>query len=286
VADRVKRPAFQWYPGDFRRDLGVQACSWEARALWRDMLDLMHDGEPYGHLTAGGVPINTPDLARLIGKKAPFVKKLLAELESRKVFSRTAAGVIYSRRMVRDEDVRNKRATGGGRSLENENVPRPKDTKKDGHKDTSPPSLPPSLPGSNGGSPAVAFAVASASAKEPQSIIGDERSRLMGRLAADADRSAVGELLKRAPVPIAWIAELNAALDSMAGHHAVDPAQLGEAVRDYIANGHAREPNMKHFRAYLRRMSQQSTENGAVGTNGKKSWQDEFLEEAAARGLK
>lgn len=103
TTDRTKRPSYQWYPGDWRRDLALQACSFEARALWREMLDLMHDGEPYGHLTAGGVPIDVVQLARLIGIPLQKARRWLAELEDRKVFSRTEAGVIYSRRMVRDE---------------------------------------------------------------------------------------------------------------------------------------------------------------------------------------
>lgn len=170
--ERIKRPAFQWYPGDMRRDLGVQACSFEARALWREMLDLMHDGEPYGHLTAGGVPIKAADLARLVGKSSGVVAKWLKELEDRKVFSRTTAGVIYSRRMVRDETVRNRRASGGGKSLENENVPRPKDEQKDTTKDTGKDTSGPSLRGSSGGSPAVATATASASAPARQVSVG------------------------------------------------------------------------------------------------------------------
>jgi hypothetical protein len=108
-----KRPAYQWYPGDFKRDTALQACSFEARSLWREMLDLMHDGEPYGHLTAGGVPINDAALARMIGIKPGKCVAWLFELESRGVFSRTPKGVIYSRRMVKDEHIRIVRAQAG-----------------------------------------------------------------------------------------------------------------------------------------------------------------------------
>lgn len=108
-----KAPAFQWYPGDHRRDTAVQACSFEARALWREMLDLMHDGEPRGHLTAGGVEITVEQLARLVGAPLARVKTWLKELEVRKVFSRTNAGVIYSRRMVKDEHISQVRREAG-----------------------------------------------------------------------------------------------------------------------------------------------------------------------------
>jgi hypothetical protein len=115
VTQSVKRPAFQWYPGDHRRDTALQACAFEARALWREMLDLMHDGEPYGHLTAGGDPIDVESLARIIGKTRRDVSTWLAELERKKVFSRTDTGVIYSRRMVRDEHTRAVRAEAGSK---------------------------------------------------------------------------------------------------------------------------------------------------------------------------
>lgn len=109
----TKPPAFQWYPGDFRRDTALAACSFEARALWREMLDLMHDGTPRGHLTAGGVPITPDELARIVGVPTPKARRWLGELEDRRVFSRTAAGVIYSRRMVRDQYISTVRAAAG-----------------------------------------------------------------------------------------------------------------------------------------------------------------------------
>lgn len=121
-----KRPAFLWYPGDHRRDTGVQACCFEARALWREALDLMHDAEPYGHLVAGGEPIDVATLARIVGITPARARKYVAELETRGVLSRTKTGIIFSRRMVRDERIRNARAAGGVRSLDHPDVPQPK----------------------------------------------------------------------------------------------------------------------------------------------------------------
>jgi hypothetical protein len=138
----VKRPAFHWYPGDHRRDTAVQACSFEARALWREMIDLMHDGEPYGHLTAGGDPIDEATLASMVRVPEAKLKTWLGELERRKVFSRTDAGVINSRRMVRDEHHRNVRGAGGVKSLDNPNVPRPRERIPSGHPSTDPPGGP------------------------------------------------------------------------------------------------------------------------------------------------
>lgn len=110
----MKRPSYQWYPGDWKRDPGLQAASFEARALWREMLDLMHDGNPYGHLTApNGLPLTAKELASSCRISAARVHRYLEELEKWGVFSRTESGVIYSRRMVKDEALRQTRAECG-----------------------------------------------------------------------------------------------------------------------------------------------------------------------------
>lgn len=108
-----KRPAFQFYPGDWRTDPGLRLCSVAARGLWIEMMAIMHEGDPYGHLTVQGRPISHDMLARLVGEGAAAVKRLLKELEVNDVFSVTGDGVLYSRRMVRDEAIREARAAGG-----------------------------------------------------------------------------------------------------------------------------------------------------------------------------
>lgn len=69
-----------------------------------DMLTLMHEAEPYGHLMVGDMSPDAEELAGLLGGSAEEVEKLLNQLERRKVFSRNEHGVIYSRRMTRDLD--------------------------------------------------------------------------------------------------------------------------------------------------------------------------------------
>lgn len=67
------------------------------------MLCVMHEAEPYGHLVAAGRAIDHTGLARLVGESAKDVKRWLEELRTQDVFSETADGIIYSRRMVRDQ---------------------------------------------------------------------------------------------------------------------------------------------------------------------------------------
>lgn len=109
-----KRPSFQFYPPDWRTDEKLRLCSIAARGLWIDMLCLMHAGEPYGHLcTVPGRPTTPEGLAKQVGESPAAVKRWLAELADNGVYSVTDDGLIYSRRMVRDERLRDLRAAGG-----------------------------------------------------------------------------------------------------------------------------------------------------------------------------
>lgn len=86
-----------------------------------DMISLAHKATPYGHVLVNG---NAPDvtiLARIVGVGESECETLVQELETNGVFSRTRKGVIYSRRMVRDEKkathARNIGKKGGNPSL-------------------------------------------------------------------------------------------------------------------------------------------------------------------------
>lgn len=109
----MKRPAFQFYPKDWLSDLGLRSLPVAARGLWADLMCLMHFGEPYGHLAVKGDPIDDETAARMVGIDQANFKVLLAEIESRGVSSRSDTGALYSRRMVKDEEIRAIRATSG-----------------------------------------------------------------------------------------------------------------------------------------------------------------------------
>ena len=99
---RTRDPWMKWYPADWRADPMLRMCSFAARGLWADMIALMHEAEPYGHLVIAGVNPTPRQLASVLGGTEREVAKLLAELEAAGVFSKEADGTIYSRRMVRD----------------------------------------------------------------------------------------------------------------------------------------------------------------------------------------
>jgi hypothetical protein len=151
----VKRPAFQFYPGDWLRSTDLRACSVGARGLWIDMLCLMHEGNPYGYLKVGGKVIHQDNLSRMVGATFAETEGWLKELRDAGVCSTDEAGCIYSRRMVRDEQIRLKRAAGG---LLGGNPALLNGGKKINGKDNHPSNLQPT--------PAVASASASASPKK------------------------------------------------------------------------------------------------------------------------
>lgn len=109
----MKRPAFQFYPADWRKDAALQSCSLAARGLWHEMMCLMHECEPYGHMSINGKPMKAEQVARLVGISDKDYAKLLAELQEAGVPSVSDDGCIYSRRMVKDERLRNVRAEAG-----------------------------------------------------------------------------------------------------------------------------------------------------------------------------
>lgn len=110
----MSNPWIKFYPRDWRGDQALRAVSVAARGLWMEMLCIMHESSPYGHLVLGGHAVSSDVLARMSGLGAEECGALLAELESAGVFSRTRKGVIYSRRMIKDRS----RAEKGRKSVQ------------------------------------------------------------------------------------------------------------------------------------------------------------------------
>lgn len=94
-----------------------------ARGLWIEMIALMHEASPYGHLLVSGQSPTDAQLAVLAGAPSEQISDLLGELESAGVFSRTKEGVIYSRKMTRTAKkaavARRNGKNGGNPSLRN-----------------------------------------------------------------------------------------------------------------------------------------------------------------------
>ena len=144
-------PEPQWWikyePGAWRKDLGLRMCGFAARGLWADLLTLMHEANPYGHLLINGHPPTAAQLANLLGGGASpaDIEGWLEELGSNGVYSRTEGGVIYSRRMVRDRERQERNraagALGGNPALARK--PNGADNSGDKHRANGPDNHPP-----------------------------------------------------------------------------------------------------------------------------------------------
>lgn len=101
-----KRPSFPFYPGDWRKDPGVQSLSYHDRGVWFEMLLLMHESSERGVLLLNNKPIPESALARLLGLDNQILTTTLTTLLDFAVATkRPLDGAIICRRMVRDEEL-------------------------------------------------------------------------------------------------------------------------------------------------------------------------------------
>lgn len=96
----MSNPWMKFYTSDWRSDPALRMCSLAARGLWIEMICVMHEAKPYGHLLINGHSLTDAQLAVQLGAPPDQITALLGELEMAGVFSRTRAGVIYSRKMA------------------------------------------------------------------------------------------------------------------------------------------------------------------------------------------
>lgn len=111
-------PAMPFYFGDWRKDPGVRALDLDVRMIWFEMLGFMWDSSERGFLTVNKKPITNFVIAKLVGVDITKMEQALEQMEQFDVFSRREDGAIYSRKMVRDEDIRAKRAAAGSAGMQ------------------------------------------------------------------------------------------------------------------------------------------------------------------------
>ena len=103
----MKLPAYQFYPGDWRKDPGVQALNYHDRGVWHEMICLMHESEQRGLLMLNGRAMPDEVIARMLGLDNQILTTTLTTLLTYGVASRDeSTGAVMSRRMVRDEKLR------------------------------------------------------------------------------------------------------------------------------------------------------------------------------------
>lgn len=248
----MKRPAFQFYPADWRKDMALQSCSVAARGLWIDCMCIAHECEPYGHLTVNGNAMTAAQIGRHTGLSARECQALLDELEQAGVFERTDKGVIFSRRMVRDEALREQRAEIGRQngakgaafgSLGAEHGKkggRPRANNRDNEPAQKPPQNPhPSSSSSSSASARDSEADASAAGAAMSdrdrvwalgvSLLGEGARGLLGKLAKSHGEAVLAKVLAEATLeqpidPKAWVTAACVARSKLKvnGHEQVD----------------------------------------------------------------
>lgn len=107
-------PYMKFFPSDWRGATGLKLVSMAARGLWIEMICLMHEAEPYGHLMHAGKALNAKGLAALVGAPEADVQGWLDELLEMDVVKRKRNDVYYSKRMENDE-IKRRRASEHGK---------------------------------------------------------------------------------------------------------------------------------------------------------------------------
>lgn len=109
---------FQFYPGDWLKDLELRVCSHFARGLLVDLLCAMFEAKHRGRLVRfdGVTPLSDEQVVSLSPGGSDSQKlAALAELLENGVLKRDDVGVIYSARMMRDEEIRQARGAAGSK---------------------------------------------------------------------------------------------------------------------------------------------------------------------------
>ena len=111
----MRQPWFKFFPTDWSADPALRTVSLSARGLWIEMLCICHQSNPRGDLKINDKAVDASMLSRLCGGTLEETEKCLQELEDAGVFSRRKNGVIYSRRMEKDENRSRKNRENGSK---------------------------------------------------------------------------------------------------------------------------------------------------------------------------
>ena len=103
----TKLPYMQFYPSDWLSDPALRSCSIAAKGLWIELLCLMWNSPERGVLrTVSGHKMDPKRISKSVGLRTFQCQKLITELHENGVLSLTEDGAICSRRMLRDEHIR------------------------------------------------------------------------------------------------------------------------------------------------------------------------------------
>jgi len=124
-----KKPYMPFYIGDYKKDVEVQSLDRYCRNVWLDMMCLMWESQVRGYLLLGGKPMSRETIARNIGEDNQNFEICLTKILEFGCFDIREDGAIFSRRMVRENELSVKRAKsgsqGGNPNLVKQNASKP-----------------------------------------------------------------------------------------------------------------------------------------------------------------
>lgn len=106
-----KKPSFQFYPGDWKKDPALSMCAPATRGIWMDMLCAIHDLRSTGVLTG-----TVEQLSRLCRCQSGEMADAIADLQATKtaeISERSGVYSIVSRRAKRQVLVSQERSDAG-----------------------------------------------------------------------------------------------------------------------------------------------------------------------------
>lgn len=109
-----KLPAIIFYPGDWKKDPGIQALNFEERGIWFELLLIMHDCPRRGFLEINGAAMSDEIIGKILGIHGNKWKKIKRKLEVTGILSiEEKSGTLFNRRMAREEELREKNRKNG-----------------------------------------------------------------------------------------------------------------------------------------------------------------------------
>jgi hypothetical protein len=109
----MKKPAFQFYPGDWRKDQNLSRASLQAKGAMIEIMCLAFECDKRGVLTTDGRPWSIDEIAFAMGGDKEQNILAIEELLSKKILKKTKKGAIFSKRMVKDEELSKVRRRAG-----------------------------------------------------------------------------------------------------------------------------------------------------------------------------
>lgn len=98
----------KFYWDAWLNDINLQSCDLAAQGLWINLIAIMHKSDRTGYLVINGRPMTVFDIAKRVGIRKDRTERLLKKLIDNDVCSITEEGILYCRRIVRDEKKRSR----------------------------------------------------------------------------------------------------------------------------------------------------------------------------------